>query len=322
VTRFRERYLGAESPNPESAGKVLNSTAYRYLSGDQIEEAGMPTAGLTAVELRSRRPVEVFPMPGDWWLAIRIVELRCEWEPDGEKKQTVRVPLLPSKEEMPWQVLAVQRPGESPDERKFLPGTVLDELAKVARHLAWEFFWPEAQATWFVLSGEAPLSPAIALHTEQRKGGQRRDARIRLDVQPWVTASSLLRVHQLALEHVLGRGQRAIGIESLERFEFVENRRAPGITWPRLFELWKSHLAKAGRGSDSSDWRRFARDYGRTRDALLRPLYTMGGDRKAMEESERLWRALRAAKDPRTYEALVSRLESLGKSGASVLSQN
>jgi hypothetical protein len=103
-------------------------------------------------------------------------------------------------------------------------GSVLDVLRKVSGRLA-EFSaraWGEAEAAWFVLTGEATPVVALAGRIDTFPGGVMWRGTITLTAEIWVPAETVLRYYREMQKDVLeGRDNRPLSARSLALFRFV-----------------------------------------------------------------------------------------------------
>lgn len=153
------------------------------------------------------------------------------------------------------------------------PSYGLDDLVS---WLNWRYGWNQADATDFLEAGRPPVDPPIPLpidvQVEDTSRPERKNGRIVLLVEPWVSPETVLRVYRRAQHWALGGKNRPIQEKNLKLFEFVERQKLEGQRppWSTLIEQWN----EAYPTQSYSDIRHFARDYERTRKALLLPKYT------------------------------------------------
>jgi hypothetical protein len=107
----------------------------------------------------------------------------------------------------------------------FWPGSVLGNLRKLCKALTKAHPWDVDQATWFVLTGDAPLvRPIQAKINSSWMLGRRALTTISLNVQPWVPAETVENVYRQVQSRVLGGENKRIGDKSLRLLEFVTQR--------------------------------------------------------------------------------------------------
>lgn len=91
-----------------------------------------------------------------------------------------------------------------------------------------------------------------------------------LEIDPWLSAPSLLRVYRAYQREILGGRNRGLRTKSLDLFQFVTERE--GIQgrrrkWDELRLEWN----RAHRDRKYGDYRNFRRDFERARRAILLP---------------------------------------------------
>lgn len=102
--------------------------------------------------------------------------------------------------------------------------SVLDVLRKVSDRLAEAFgnAWSEAQATWFVLTGEATPVVALAGHIESCQGDKMTHGTISLRAAPWVRAETVMQYYRKMQKVMLEyKDNRPISEKGLALFRFV-----------------------------------------------------------------------------------------------------
>jgi hypothetical protein len=129
--------------------------------------------------------------------------------------------------------------------------SVLGELQRVARRLTEQFPWREAQATWFVLTGEPPLvSPVKTRYTSDPanvhlpSGETIRFAygEVIISAAPWISEKIVAEAYYNLQSRILpGEQNRALGRRRLEVLRFVLQRENP-------IELTKTRRGRIGKG--------------------------------------------------------------------------
>jgi hypothetical protein len=295
VMQFRGRYLGGVVASPAEAIRFVASPVFALLSRYAIEGAGMPTSGLRSKEIPLPQLNRAWEqqLPNGQTIYARRHLLRCEWG-EGEKRELdFYVPFEGGQLE-PSRTLKWFRPGlDAAAETSCLPGSVLDDLRNVAENVAWKLWWREPAAVWFVLTGEVPRSQALSVEITSRVSKEITQARIILQVPPWVSPPTVARVYANARRWTLGRRPRRREIAGLELFAHAFGRRAKADpeTWAETY----SHMPRR-KGKKRGNWRRLQRDYVRIERALLHPIYAMGGDIVSLERRSALWREIRTTR--------------------------
>ena len=149
------------------------------------------------------------------------------------------------------------------------PGSFLDEVRGLAEWLAGRVGWGVEEAAWALLTGEAPITPAIGVaFAAPRNPSYTLPARtvITLQVQPWVSPESVAESYRLAQSAMVRpsrrkaaagegpgkearpRAGRPFDEKTLAMFEFVSTRRAEGSrhTWPELWVQWNAAALETG----------------------------------------------------------------------------
>ncbi len=99
-------------------------------------------------------------------------------------------------------------------------GSVLDKLRDVSERLSRHVSWSEAQAAWFILTGEAPMITPVAVYVN------RFDGTITVEAQHYISAETVARYHCRAQQEFLkGTDNRQVTGIRLKVWRFVEDRR-------------------------------------------------------------------------------------------------
>jgi hypothetical protein len=184
-----------------------------------------------------------------------------------------------------WETGADGRVGES----EFRPGSPLGELVELAGRLTAKTWWPLAAASWFVLTGEVPPSPALRVSRLIADGADAplRQARLTLDIQPWVSQESVQATYRDQQRWLLGMENREMSVSGLECFRFVEEWRGAhiGEPWESTARAWYEHTMHLGRAEQVDPLLLRKRHY-RTRRALLDPVLALGRSAEDMPIAE------------------------------------
>ena len=149
-------------------------------------------------------------------------------------------------------------------------GSPLDELRKLAGSLAEVYPWEPAQAAAFVLEGLIPLARPFVLHVPQTWGkGERRRARIFMEVDAWIPAATVLQAYREVQRQLLPGHNRPVSRRAVDLVSFVLQHLP--ATWPTLLGLWNSEHPTAG----YSDYRHMRSAFERARSSLLVPKYRL-----------------------------------------------
>ncbi len=148
----------------------------------------------------------------------------------------------------------------------------LDDLV---RWLRWRYGWGQTAAREFLLERRSPDDPPvpapIEVRVEDTSRPERKNGRIVLLAEPWLSAETVLRAYRKVQRWALGGDNRPIKEKNLRVFEFVESQKHEGQRprWATLLERWNEDNSE----ELYSDLRHFVRDYHRTKTALLSPQY-------------------------------------------------
>jgi len=236
-----------------------------------LVEVSLPSSKVASI--RDRRPLA----PGPWEIPDKPESATKNREQERELK--------------PWKVLPF--PGADGYTHRVLvrPQSVLGKLHDEVSRLIQRYPWEEAQATWFVLTGETPW--VAPLTWQFRATGAGADywnyGFITLKIEPWVPADLVQQVYSDVQRRLRG-GHRARPVEakSLELLRFVnrevglanlaalplkERRRLA----PKLVAVWDQQNPTETYGSNT--WR-FWRDLHRVRRSVVSPAYQTHYDRE------------------------------------------
>ncbi len=232
VQWFRQEYLGGEILSPEWAHHFANSPANAYFSLEWFEEKGIhPSAHLSRYLADGLRKTasEGF---GRWYHHIRI------YPADKVYEKTTEKPVGDTFLRFPY---ATEGYGPSRSVRSISveEDSVLSELRVLSLYLVRDcchYAWEEAQAAWFVLTGEAPPANALTARVRASYGSEMSNAQITLDVQPWAPVETVVRAYREIQQSLLGRDNRKISERALSLFRFVVGELrgsipADGLTW-------------------------------------------------------------------------------------------
>jgi hypothetical protein len=143
------------------------------------------------------------------------------------------------------------------------PGSVLDKLREISCTLSKMYHWRQADATWFVLTGQIPPFRALHFSTTTIHGGDFNDAFIDMKVQPWVSNKTVHGIFRQIQRRLIGDNRKCKS-KNIEIFRFVT--RSVGTNpqdsdWEKVRQLWE-----------------FKRCYERVCRLLLYPNYKLPDD--------------------------------------------
>ncbi len=287
VRWFRERVLEGRLLTAGQARELVRSPAARFLEANKFKFAGgdVPLVGHRATLEGYER------MKGsDWAVRHRAI---VSVDPPG-MTETVEdtfydpprlAPKRPRyKDGTDGQALYYVNERGRPRYVSVWDRSVLEELRDLSERLAQWYRWEPAQATMFVLAGVTPNVPSLKVGTSVRLSRQLYpiktasseyiDARVIIEVSPWVSSETVKKAYRKAQIKVMGTsGGKAPGSKSLKLYRFVTERVGPTCTpdskkmpngkslmseWNDANPQWKAY----------KDTRRFWRDYNRIRRTI------------------------------------------------------
>jgi hypothetical protein len=222
VYRFRERVLEGHPLAANEARDLLKSPAAALMGTRLFKWLRIPIVGHTA-EVKSYER-DLVPAGFEEYTATIAVD------PPGIT-HTVSMPTLANIADADK-----QRPVmlEFPDEEGRIIGrevwgiSLLGELRKLGEKLSERYRWQEAQAVWFVLTGEIPAIPALTVTRSFPGSMYHRDVLITIEASPWVSSKMVERAFRRAQIKTLGSGGgRPPGEKNLKLLRFVIERTEP-----------------------------------------------------------------------------------------------
>jgi len=278
VQRFRTTVLGGELLSRDQADAFVNSPVLETLGRDALTDAGVPLVGhsvrsFTSEAVRFRdvgeyceRVAIVVDPPGT------LIETFFPKTAAAAKRQGMRAALP-----VPYSRMHGPRPW-------VWRGSVLDDLRTLGERLARRYGWQDADAVWFLLTGEAPPVPAIQTRHTASDWGDFERATVTLTVEAWVSGESVKKAYEARRNQVASRPRRP-GAKMLAVYRFVESQRTAGDrlpTWRELVKTWDKLKDKPpGWSSYGGNWRNLSRDYNnRDRGAARALLAPYGWDRE------------------------------------------
>jgi len=263
VRDFRWEILGGRDLSPEEARRLVASPAAQALVPGTFARHGIPLVGHEARVVGVRHSD---PGASRW---SREVTVAVEWE-GGSCEET-----RPWSGSGPRPYLALAAFDERWREERVpvFRGSLLDEVRELAGWLAREHGWLEPQATWFVLTGSVVPRLPLRVAINGRAGYGHTSCRVTLDVEPWVSADTVLRAYRDVQRRVLPGDNRPVGERSLALARFVAEQERDGErrTWRVLRTRWN----EAHPDQPYEEDRRFRRDVVRANQILLFPPYRL-----------------------------------------------
>lgn len=158
-----------------------------------------------------------------------------------------------------------------PGEAKVWPGSVLDRLRIISENLSKRFHWYKASATWFVLTGQEPLTNPLNITRNTVSGDDFNDARVSIEASPWVSSKTVEKLYRQAQEDLHTRPSRLCDDTTIEVFRFVTHKAGADVSnadWRKLAREWrKTHPEDNKRGASP----RLKQRYDRAKRMLLFP---------------------------------------------------
>src|SRR5215208_6634617 len=273
VFAFRKRFLGGTSLSHAQADALITSPAAAYLPFQcfiPLGESQIPLLNHSAT-LRTDPPES--DEGGSYSLDIFV-------DPPG---QTFRAEVQRTR-----RLLYIDEDGHT-QETLVEDRSVLEGLRILSNYLAAEYPWQEAQAAWFVLTGEPPALPAATGRVS--RGSAAPYAEITMTVQPWVPADTVRKFYGQLQGRVLISRPRAFSERNLAVFRFVVGqqevkpysddaqasaltRRHPKLmrlkqpSWRVMLKRWNQHYS-AGHKWHYRHVRNFERDFKRAAQAIV-----------------------------------------------------
>jgi hypothetical protein len=192
VFAFRKRFLGGTVLSLAQADALITSPAAAYLSFQYFIPFGESQIPLLDHSAALRTDLPESDEVGQYLLDILV-------DPPGE---TFRADVQRTR-----RLLYIDEDGQT-QETLVEDRSVLEGLRILSNYLAAEYPWQEAQATWFVLTGEPPALPAATGRVS--RGSAAPYAEITMTVQPWVPADTVRKFYGQLQGRMLTSRPRAL----------------------------------------------------------------------------------------------------------------
>jgi hypothetical protein len=180
----------------------------------------------------------------------------------------------------------------------FYEGSLLERLHNLSEKLRSELFpsWSIAEASWLVLTGKVrEVPPCLVGEIESLSNEHLTRKVVKLRVEPWIAADTVLRAYQFLQALTLGRRPRAVSERNLAMVRFVMKQlrtlvttplqEQPGsirVSWRKLMDSWNRENEESWRYDDE---RRFYRDCHRTLRTIVRPYDATRSSDKGLHSS-------------------------------------
>ncbi|MEN6370417.1 MAG: hypothetical protein ABFD64_00230 [Armatimonadota bacterium] len=233
VVMFREMFLGGEVLSEENAIHFVNAPVNIYIPCPNFSDLGISN-WRHAVEVIHcgydfKSECQAVTLHIDSLGAERVFHKRCDLdECSGEDHNTLL--WLPPLAELPQRI-------------ETWPHSVLEYLSYKASDLARYYYWDEAEAAWFVLTGKIPSILACKVTAGVYSFSERGRVVINAEIAPWLpadTAKTLIRQAQQEFNpggNRMGR-PRERNLKLLEFVARATNTAGKRPTWNTLLEEW------------------------------------------------------------------------------------
>lgn len=291
AAEFRKEFLGGRKLGDESARLFVSSFAVQILSSERIHSDQIRLAGHRAEKLNKWDEHYFLPMKdGQLLLVLRLaVRIWGRGRQSGSRDFSLDVPTWPGNE-LPWKEALWSRRGQQPETIEYLPDSLFSRLWRLADHIAWSTWWSQADAAWFILTGVPPGPPTIQISMNRRLGQQANLGRIEMVIPQWISHETVRKAYKRGQDFMIGARPRALKKTSLERYGFVVERFGLAPSRRELNEganEWARRRGLKGRGRATA-LQNFARDFERTKDAVLKPRLGMGRRKAEVDEEHAL----------------------------------
>jgi hypothetical protein len=169
----------------------------------------------------------------------------------------------------------------------FYPDSDLQRLHDLGNKLQDDLFpeWTEADAAWVIVTGEVREVPwCLVGDIEDFSNSYLTYTKVRLEVEPWITAETVTRAYQYLQHLVLGRRPRAFSEKNMTMARFVmrqirnllshgsDDEGSQEISWRVIVRLWNQTYPQ---WSYRDEWQ-FYQDVHRVIRAVARPYDAVG----------------------------------------------
>jgi hypothetical protein len=281
VTRYRKKVLGESltTVTRRQAYRLIRSSAAQALPPSFFRRMQIPVRGHDSELLAYESDVQ------DAGVTRDCATVRVTW---AENVQGVDMRVMSESNESKYPTLLTFQNEQGHAESIYVwRGSVLGELQRLVSSLIKQFPWSEAQATWFVLTGEPPAVPPVKIRYTLRPvkvqfqpyGDTRRVeyGMVTISAAPWVSEKIVSEAYYNVQERILrNQHNRQLKSHTLELLRFVLSREDPTtLTRARrkqrgkeLVEAWNRKYPHWGYQKSTSD---FWRDYSRAERLVTLP---------------------------------------------------
>ena len=267
LQHFRKEVLGGHIASRDEAIRFLKSHVLSYQPALYFRMHSIPVFGH---ECHLEPTSEMFENDS----TPQTRRLTISW--DGhERVEDVNRRLFSPDDQSPIEKLKVEIPKGGSHDITVWKRSVHDRLRELSEKLSRATPWRPGRAAWFVLTDQVPdIHPLWVTERSQVAsdvGGSFVYKRLTIQVEPWVSANTVLEVYRAAQQASLPGRNRKLLPKNLELLSFAMERRigeSPS-PWRTIMSDWNAEHPDA----IYEDSRRFQRDYKRALRAVTLPEY-------------------------------------------------
>jgi hypothetical protein len=232
VARYRKSVLGERTATltPDQANSLIRSPAAQAFPTNFFRRMRIPAGNHNAAFLEHESDLDERESVGDYG----IIRVRWSENPEGIERKVLSA--VTEGEDLTWLDFKNEK-GED-DFMAVRQDSVLGELQRLASRLTEQFPWREAQATWFILTGEPPLVPPVKarytlrpvrVHSEPSDDTERFEyGEVTISAAPWVSEQIVAEAFFNLQQRILPSKQnRPLEQPRLELLRFILKRENP-----------------------------------------------------------------------------------------------
>jgi hypothetical protein len=258
VQAYRDEFLGGRTIRPAQARRLMASPLAALADPGDLEGLG------TNLLAHEAHIVDLWTEPHDEvnGLLVEVVTLEIVRHPERRRGGRRGNPVRLRRTVTGINLVAVPPEVDPRGAVQVWQNSVLYRLGWVARRLSSRYPWHEADAAWYVLTGETPPIPPLSISTQIRRRGDFDHVRVTITAEPWLSPRSIARAYGLEQHRFLGSRGRVMAPKGIRLFAFVVSQldsRGRLPSWRRLMREWNKRHAEARYG----EVRIFERDFRR-----------------------------------------------------------
>lgn len=237
VRKFRSEVLDGRPLSAEAAHRFVSSPAASRMSLDRLNRESIPVIEHAAAFYDHDNRFKRERL--DRFIHIEYIDV----DPPGKRIRT-HLPVSVAYEDLPHLRFPEPEPAFKAERifsesgvRKYpvYPRSVLDDLRNLSIRLTEiSSDWTQAEAAWFVLTGEPVSVSAITAEYVERSSTQNLGVTISMTIEPWVSTEKVAKVYEYMRYRVLAKKPRAPENRNLKIFGFVSRRRRESISFGKL----------------------------------------------------------------------------------------